>query len=158
MDLQVKDKVAIITGGSEGIGRATAERLSAEGALVAIAARTQADLDRVAAEIREHLINTHSVKELGVIISDSTVLPFRSGVIGISLGVAGFVPNRIHEPDAKDLFGAPMIETSTNLADAIAAGSSIVSGEADQSTPIVIARGVPDITFIEKVSNRQQII
>ena len=52
MDLQVKDKVAIITGGSEGIGRATAERLSAEGALVAIAARTQADLNRVAAEIR----------------------------------------------------------------------------------------------------------
>lgn len=53
MDLQLTGKVAIITGGSEGIGRATAERLSAEGALVAIASRTQADLDRVAAEISE---------------------------------------------------------------------------------------------------------
>ena len=51
MDLGVEGKVAIITGGSEGIGRAAAERLSAEGAKVALVARTQADLDRVAAEI-----------------------------------------------------------------------------------------------------------
>lgn len=51
MDLLVTGKVAIITGGSEGIGRAAAERLSAEGALVALVARTQSDLDRVAAEI-----------------------------------------------------------------------------------------------------------
>ena len=35
MDLQLKDKVVIITGGSEGIGRAAAERFSQEGALVA---------------------------------------------------------------------------------------------------------------------------
>lgn len=53
MDLKVNGKVAIITGGSEGIGRATAERLSAEGALVAIVARTQVDLDRVANEITQ---------------------------------------------------------------------------------------------------------
>ncbi|MDD9896303.1 MAG: SDR family oxidoreductase [Gammaproteobacteria bacterium] len=51
MDLQLKDKVVIITGGSEGIGRAAAERFSQEGALVALASRTQSDLDTVAAEI-----------------------------------------------------------------------------------------------------------
>ncbi|MCB1739751.1 MAG: SDR family oxidoreductase [Gammaproteobacteria bacterium] len=51
MDLGVKDKVAIVTGGSEGIGRAAATRLSQEGARVALVARTQSDLDRVAAEI-----------------------------------------------------------------------------------------------------------
>lgn len=51
MDLGVAGKVAIITGGSEGIGRAAARRMSAEGARVAIVARTQADLDRTAAEI-----------------------------------------------------------------------------------------------------------
>ena len=51
MDLQLKDKVVIITGGSEGIGRAAAERFSQEGALVALAARTQSDLDTAATEI-----------------------------------------------------------------------------------------------------------
>lgn len=53
MDLGVKGKVAIVTGGSNGIGRAAAERLSAEGARVALVARTQADLDRVAGEIQK---------------------------------------------------------------------------------------------------------
>ncbi|HKI74348.1 MAG TPA: SDR family oxidoreductase [Pseudomonadales bacterium] len=51
MDLEVEGKVAIVTGGSNGIGRAAAERMSAEGAFVALVARTQADLDKVAAEI-----------------------------------------------------------------------------------------------------------
>lgn len=51
MDLGVSGKVAIITGGSDGIGRAAAERLSAEGAKVAVISRSQSDLDAVAAEI-----------------------------------------------------------------------------------------------------------
>ena len=51
MDLGVKGRVAVITGGSEGIGRAAAERLSAEGARLALVARNQENLDRVAGEI-----------------------------------------------------------------------------------------------------------
>ena len=53
MDLGVTGKVAIITGGTFGIGRAAAQRLSSEGARVALAARTQADLDAAASEISE---------------------------------------------------------------------------------------------------------
>jgi len=52
MDLGLKEKVAIVTGGTQGIGRATALTLAREGAAVAIAAREQERLDRTAAEIR----------------------------------------------------------------------------------------------------------
>ncbi len=52
MDLELKGKAAIVTGGSQGIGRAAALRLAAEGASVVIAARGSELLDQAAAEIR----------------------------------------------------------------------------------------------------------
>jgi NAD(P)-dependent dehydrogenase (short-subunit alcohol dehydrogenase family) len=52
LDLGLGGKVAIITGGSEGLGRAAAQRLAAEGARVAICARRPDVLERTAADIR----------------------------------------------------------------------------------------------------------
>ena len=45
-------RTAIVTGGSRGIGRAIAARLAADGARVVVAARSEEDAERAAAEIR----------------------------------------------------------------------------------------------------------
>ena len=53
MDLGLKDKVAIITGGSDGIGKAAAISMATEKAKVAIVGRTQTKLDLAVAEIKK---------------------------------------------------------------------------------------------------------
>ena len=51
MDLELAGKVALVTGGSKGIGKAIARALAQEGVDVVIAARTQATLEETAAEL-----------------------------------------------------------------------------------------------------------
>jgi|SRR5450830_372719 len=51
----LKNKIAVVTGGSSGIGFATAKRFAEEGAYVFIAGRRQAELDRAVAEIGKNV-------------------------------------------------------------------------------------------------------
>lgn len=98
--------------------------------------------------IHAYLKNRHGVSKLGVVITDSHSLPFRYGAMSIALGCAGFIPvtSQIGRPD---LFGRKMEYAKTNIADALAAAATLVSGECDEAQPIQIARGVANLEWTD---------
>ena len=53
MDLGLKDATVVVQGGTQGMGRAAAECFAADGAKVAVMARTRADLDATVARLLE---------------------------------------------------------------------------------------------------------
>ncbi|MBV8140565.1 MAG: SDR family NAD(P)-dependent oxidoreductase, partial [Verrucomicrobia bacterium] len=64
MDLELKDKVAVITGGSIGIGLAVAEGLAKEGVHLVLAARQE---ERLQAEVKR-LASAHQVRVIGIAV------------------------------------------------------------------------------------------
>jgi len=61
MDLQLTDKIAIVTGSSKGLGYATAAALVQEGCRVTICARGEGRLHEAATELRSHAANADRV-------------------------------------------------------------------------------------------------
>ena len=66
MDLKLKDKRALVTGSTAGIGFATAQELAAEGASVVVNGRTQKRVDSAIAEIRK----AHPTADISGIAAD----------------------------------------------------------------------------------------
>ena len=62
IDLELKDKVAVITGGSAGIGLAVAHGLAKEGVHILLCARDETQVTKKAAEI----VTTYGVMALGI--------------------------------------------------------------------------------------------
>ena len=98
------------------------------------------DPDASAEALRRELA-LRTGKRIAVIVSDSFGRPFRRGTVGIALGAAG-LPAAIDWRGHPDLFGRKLEVTETGFADEIAAAASLVQGQADEATPIVLVRGL----------------
>ena len=75
-----------------------------------------------------------------VIINDSMGRAWRNGTVGLAIGTAGLEPldNQI---GGKDMFGNVLEVTEPAVADELAAGASLVMGQAAEACPVVLARG-----------------
>ncbi len=98
------------------------------------------DPDRSAHALREELENYTGVRT-GVIIADSRTHAMRSGCSGVAIGCSG-IPSVIDIRGDPDLFGRPLEVTKKALADNIASAAEIVMGEAAESTPAALIRGL----------------
>ena len=98
-----------------------------------------ADPDASARGIQSRL-ESLSGNKLAVLIIDTLGRPFREGVIGMAIGVAGMDP-LMDMRGQTDLFGYVMERTIINRADEIAACASMLMGQTTARLPVVIVRG-----------------
>jgi len=94
--MKLSNKVALITGGTSGLGLATAKRFVAEGAFVFITGRRQAELDAAVKEIGENAMGIRGdISKLPDLDELFSVIKEKTGRLDILFANAGggaFVP------------------------------------------------------------------
>lgn len=104
--------------------------------------------------IREQIKSAYDIKECGVIITDSRLLPLRAGVVGIALGYAGFEGIRDYR-GTLDLFGRPLEVTRTDVADALATAAVLEMGEGRECQPLALITDAPCVFTDTKSSPKE---
>lgn len=109
--------------------------------------------DKEAEKIRLELKKL-SKKEIAVIISDTQGRPFRSGAIGVAIGVSGMKPlwKRAGE---KDLYGYELKSSIIATADEAASAASLLMGQSNEGIPAVIIRGAK---YIKGVGSSKELL
>jgi coenzyme F420-0:L-glutamate ligase/coenzyme F420-1:gamma-L-glutamate ligase len=97
--------------------------------------------DASACKLRDDLRDKSGV-DVGVLIIDSFGRAWRNGVTGTAIGVAA-VPALVDLRGHKDREGRALQVTQVAAADELAAAASLVMGQADEGTPVVLVRGFP---------------
>jgi NAD(P)-dependent dehydrogenase (short-subunit alcohol dehydrogenase family) len=105
MDLQLRGKVAVITGGSVGIGLAIARGLAAEGADLALCARDADRLEAVAAGLRDEFGVRVSVTATDVASPDGAVA--LTDTVGAEFGGADILINNAGTGSEETILEAP---------------------------------------------------
>jgi 3-oxoacyl-[acyl-carrier protein] reductase len=104
MELGLKDKVALVSGGTSGIGLAIAQRLGKEGCKLAVAGRERAKLDRAVAQIdraQGFVVDVRDPDQVKAMV-DNVIASF--GRIDIVVSNAGtHLPGRLEEVETAAL-------------------------------------------------------
>jgi coenzyme F420-0:L-glutamate ligase/coenzyme F420-1:gamma-L-glutamate ligase len=96
--------------------------------------------DRSAAVLRHGLTALTGI-DLAVVINDSFGRAWRQGTAGVAIGAAG-LPSLVDLRGRPDLFGRTLEVSVIGFADEVAAAASLVMGQADEASPVVLIRGL----------------
>ena len=108
------------------------------------------DMFACAAQLRRALQKHYRVKKLGVLITDSLILPLRAGVVGAAVAYSGFKGVR-DERGKKDIFGKPLQTTLIDVADSLASAATLLMGERNEQTPLCRIENAP-VQFVVKTN------
>lgn len=97
--------------------------------------------DESATKIRK-VLEEEAKCRIGVLIIDSHGRAWRHGTVGVTIGLSG-MPGLVDLRGEPDLFDYRLRVTFVGAADELAAAASLVMGQADEGTPVVLARGFP---------------
>lgn len=93
MSMKLEGKIALITGGSAGIGLATAKQFVEEGAYVYITGRRQRELDAAVASIGSNVTAIHAkLADLDRIYGQISREKGRLDILFANAGISGHVP------------------------------------------------------------------
>jgi F420-0:gamma-glutamyl ligase len=105
-----------------------------------------ADPHATAQKARNFLVDKFGLKNLGVVLTDSTARPLHYGTEGVAIGFAGFKPINDYVGQ-DDLFGRPFKVSMANVPDALASAAVLTMGEGTEQTPVAIIEDVPFVQF-----------
>ena len=114
------------------------------------------DSFKVAEQLRRKLTKLYKVKSMGVVITDSRIMPLRAGVVGVALGYAGFKGLRDYR-GKKDIFGRKLKFTQTDIADSLATAAVLVMGEGKEQCPLCVIEDAP-VEFSAKVNRKELVV
>ncbi len=104
------------------------------------------DPQESAKKIWDFLRKKFEIQNLGVIITDSRLIPLRRGVVGIAIGFYGFKPLRDYR-GKKDIFGRVFEMETSDIPDSLASAAVLEMGEGAEQQPIAVITGVAYIEF-----------
>lgn len=104
----------------------------------------------VAEKIRKQLKKIYKIKNLGIVITDSRLIPLRAGIVGVALGYAGFKGIRDYR-GSSDIFGRILKVSRTDVVDSLATAAVLTMGEGNEQQPLAIITKAP-VEFQEKTN------
>lgn len=107
--------------------------------------------------IREYLTKKHTIKNLGVILTDSKLSPMRWGVTGYAICHSGFkaLNSYIGKPD---IFGQLMHAEQSSVVDSLAAASVIEMGEGNEQQPLAVITDAKFVQFQKRNPTQEELI
>lgn len=114
------------------------------------------DPQRSANVARRHLMKKFRLRELGVILTDSTSAPLRRGINGVAIAHSGFLAlnNYIGK---EDLFGRKLKMTKTNMMQGLATAAVLLMGEGAERVPLAVIEDLPFVQFRKADPSRAEL-